>query len=172
MERNGYVVALILLFFYTGQSKCFLSLFHGCFTGFDSNISFMSSYMSIEMCSKFCDEQHYTWAATSGHVDGDILDSHNVAKCCCSKEPAHTEINETFCNSPCPGNGNETCGGQNTTFVSMYSVVQDDNNHQDAINSKYNVMDKQNNQLNYAFDVVRLTYEQVSEVYVVLYVNR
>ncbi|CAG2222962.1 unnamed protein product [Mytilus edulis] len=134
MERNCYVVALLLLFFYTGQSKCLLSLFHGCFTGFDSNISFMSSYMSIEMCSKFCDEQHYTWAATSGHVDGDILDSHAVAKCSCSKEPAHTEINGTVCNSPCPGNGNETCGGQNTTFVSMYSIVQDDSNHKDTIN--------------------------------------
>ncbi|CAG2257017.1 unnamed protein product [Mytilus edulis] len=53
------------------------------------------------------------------------MDSHPVATCSCSKEPAHTEINETLCNSPCPGNGNETCGGQNTTFVSIYSIVQD-----------------------------------------------
>lgn len=84
-SRPLFFVKLLIKMIYLFQTKelkrwlqnlflfCFvttglLTLFHGCFTGFDSNISFMSSYMSIEMCSKFCDEQHYTWAATSvGH---------------------------------------------------------------------------------------------------------
>ncbi|CAC5411959.1 unnamed protein product [Mytilus coruscus] len=61
-------------------------------------------------------------------MDGGVMDSHSVATCSCSKQPAHTEINGTLCNYPCPGNENETCGGQNTTFVSMYSIVADDSN--------------------------------------------
>lgn len=104
MERP-FLIAAVVITLYTAYGTTDRGDFIGCFR-FKEDVLNTHTGQSVDVCLSACEQVYYKFALIG-----------NESTCFCANDPGHFKLSLDSCNTPCPKNETQKCGGDNAASV-------------------------------------------------------
>ncbi|CAK1583923.1 unnamed protein product [Parnassius mnemosyne] len=107
-----WLVTILQYFYYLSHVKGDRGDYIGCYKFNINDVLNTHSGQSVDVCLSVCEEVYYKYALLG-----------NGSTCFCGNNPGQFEVPSESCNTPCPKNETQKCGGDNAASVYDTDVI-------------------------------------------------